>query len=100
MISDGRVFVGPTGVRQPARLLPDLGTGTGQVGGLTGIHVDDLRHTGNHLAAMSGATTRELMGRMGHVSVDAALVYQHRTATRDRAIADSMGAMIAALNGP
>jgi len=25
---------------------------------------------------------------MGHASVDAALIYQHRTANRDRAIAD------------
>jgi hypothetical protein len=34
------------------------------------------------------------MGRMGHVSVNAAMVYQHRTATRDRAIADSLDAMV------
>ena len=44
-------------------------------------------------AAMSGASTRELMGRMGHVSVDAALVYQHATAARDRAIADALDAL-------
>jgi len=43
---------------------------------------------------MSGASTRELMGRMGHVSVDAALVYQHRTASRDRAIADALDRMV------
>ena len=34
---------------------------------------------------------------MGHVSVNAAMVYQHRTASRDRAIADSLDAMVAAL---
>ena len=43
---------------------------------------------------MSGASTRELMGRMGHVSVDAALVYQHRTASRDRVIADALDRMV------
>ena len=59
------------------------------------MHVHDLRHAGNHFAAMSGASTRELMGRMGHVSVDAALVYQHATAVRDRAIADSLDGMLA-----
>jgi integrase len=64
---------------------------------MTGIHFHDLRHAGNHFAAVSGASTRELMGRMGHVSVNAALVYQHRTASRDRAIADSLDAMVAAL---
>ena len=62
--------------------------------GLSGVHVHDLRHTGNHFAATSGASTRELMGRMGHVSVNAAMVYQHRTAPRDRAIADSLDAMV------
>jgi integrase len=64
--------------------------------GLTGVHVHDLRHTGNHFAAMTGASTRELMGRMGHVSMDAALVYQHRTADRDRAIAAPIDLMLAA----
>lgn len=33
------------------------------------------RHTGNQLAASSGATTRELMHRMGHGSMRAALIY-------------------------
>jgi hypothetical protein len=55
--------------------------------GLAGIHIHDLRHAGNHFAAMTGASTRELMGREGHASMDAALIYQHRTADRDRAIA-------------
>lgn len=62
--------------------------------GLSKAHLHDLRHTGNHFAALSGASTRELIGRMGRVSVDAALVYQHRTASRDQAIADAMDAMI------
>ena len=31
---------------------------------------------------------------MGHASMDAAIIYQHRTADRDRAIADSMDAML------
>ncbi len=47
--------------------------------GLVGIHFHDLRHAGNHLAALIGASTRELMARMGHASVHAALIYQHRT---------------------
>jgi hypothetical protein len=51
---------------------------------MTDIHIHDVRHTGNHLAAMSGASLRELMGRMGHVSMDAPLIYQHRTADRER----------------
>ncbi len=64
--------------------------------GLDGIHFHDLRHTGNHLAALTGASTRELMGRMGHASMAAAIIYLHRTADRDRVIADALDVMLAA----
>jgi integrase len=52
-----------------------------------GFHFHDLRHTGNTLAAAAGASTRELMHRMGHSSMRAALIYQHATSERDREIA-------------
>jgi integrase len=58
------------------------------------LHFHDLRHTGNTLASTAGASTRELMTRMGHSSARAALIYQHMTSDRDRAIADRLGAMI------
>ncbi len=48
--------------------------------GLPGLHFHDLRHTGNTLAASTGASTRELMARMGHASMQAAL----STSTRPR----------------
>ncbi|MBT2525512.1 tyrosine-type recombinase/integrase [Streptomyces sp. ISL-99] len=51
------------------------------------VHFRDLRHTGNTLAATGGATTRELMQRMGHSSVRAALIYPHLVNGRDHAIA-------------
>ena len=35
------------------------------------LHFHDLRHAGNHFAASSGASTRELMGRLGHASMRA-----------------------------
>lgn len=59
-----------------------------------GFHFHDLRHTGNNLAAASGASTRELMHRMGHGSMRAALIYEHATNQRDREIADALGARI------
>jgi integrase len=59
------------------------------------LHFHDLRHTGNTLAAATGASTAELMARMGHASPRAAMIYQHATADRDRAIADALGKMIA-----
>jgi hypothetical protein len=54
------------------------------------LRLHDLRHTGNTLAAGTGASTKELMARMGHASPQAALIYQHGTADRDRVIADAL----------
>jgi integrase len=36
--------------------------------GIPDLHLHDLQHTGNTLAAETGATLRELMDRMGHGS--------------------------------
>ncbi|NVI91009.1 tyrosine-type recombinase/integrase [Actinomadura sp. BRA 177] len=58
--------------------------------GVPNLHFHDLRHTGNTFAAESGATLRDLMERMGHDSVRAAMIYQHRTAGGNRAIAQAM----------
>lgn len=57
------------------------------------LHLHDLRHTGNTWAAATGASTRELMARMGHASSDAALRYQHATEDRDRIIAEALASM-------
>jgi hypothetical protein len=63
------------------------------------FHFHDLRHTGNTLAAASGASTRELMHRMGHSSMRAALIYQHATSERDREIAAGMDKRISDQTG-
>jgi hypothetical protein len=57
---------------------------------LTGIHLHDLRHAGNHLVAEAGATLRELMERMGHSSSRAALIYLHSTDARQRTLAEAV----------
>jgi hypothetical protein len=41
------------------------------------------------MAGEAGASLRELMDRMGHSSMRAALIYRHRTAQRDKLIADA-----------
>lgn len=56
----------------------------------------DLRHTGATLAAGTGATTRELMSRLGHTSPTIAMGYQHAVRERDRSIADALGDAITA----
>lgn len=58
------------------------------------LHFHDLRHTGGTLSAASGATLKELMARLGHSSVRAAMIYQHATRERDQAIAKALGAFV------
>ncbi|WP_205718235.1 tyrosine-type recombinase/integrase [Actinomadura sp. WMMA1423] len=67
--------------------------------GLPNLHFHDLRHTGNTLAAQSGASLRDLMDRMGHDSVRAAMIYQHATSEAGRAIADALNDRIRAERG-
>ena len=61
--------------------------------GLDGLRWHDLRHTAGTLAARTGATTKELMVRLGHASPRAAMVYQHASEDRDRLIAERLAAM-------
>ena len=68
--------------------------------GAPGLHFHDLRHTGNTFAAMSGASLRDLMTRMGHDSMRAALIYQHKTQGPDRKIADRLEALTRATVTP
>jgi integrase len=58
--------------------------------GLEDLRFHDLRHTAGTLAARTGATTKELMVRLGHSSPNASLVYQHASADRDQRIADGL----------
>ncbi|SFK30958.1 Phage integrase, N-terminal SAM-like domain [Streptosporangium canum] len=62
--------------------------------GLPGLHLHDLRHTGNMLAAESGAGLKDLMARMGHDNVRAAMIYQHAVRGADRTITDAIDRQI------
>ena len=91
----GRVFLGPKGATPHRTHFTKPWRAAKKAAGVDqAVHLHDLRHTGNHLAATSGASTRELMARMGHSSMRAALIYQHATSQRDRAIADALDRMI------
>jgi integrase len=65
--------------------------------GVPELHFHDLRHTGNMLAAASKVTTRDLMARMGHDSMEAALIYQHASREADQSIAAHMNAQLEGL---
>jgi len=69
---------------------------TTRAAGLEGLRFHDLRHTAATLAVAAGASTRELMVRMGHSSSAAALRYQHVMAGRDAAIAAALDELIQA----
>lgn len=98
---DGLVFVGARGGSLRRHNFRKVWTDAkGDAGVRPDLHFHDLRHTGNTLAAATGASTRELMRRMGHASMRAALIYQHATPERDHMIADGISALIAAARKP
>lgn len=97
---DGLVFVGPKGGRLwRSNFQPTWNTAVAAAGIGVDLHFHDLRHTGNTLAAGSGASLRELMAHMGHSTPRAALIYQHATKAGERAIGDFLGGLIDRRNG-
>ena len=54
----------------------------------------DMLETSLVTSSQAGATTAELMARMGHSSPRAALIYQHATTEHDHAIASRLDEMI------
>ncbi len=68
------------------------------VGAEPGLRIHDLRHHAATLTArMPGITTKELMARIGHSSPRAALIYQHATEERDRAVAAFLDEQLASV---
>jgi len=62
------------------------------------LRIHDLRHHAATLTArMPGITTKELMARIGHSSPRAALIYQHATEERDRAVASFLDEQLASV---
>lgn len=67
--------------------------------GRPGLHLHDLRHTGNSIASRSRTSLRDLMARMGHDNPRAALIYQHRNGEEDRRIASEVDDAIRQVRG-
>jgi integrase len=93
----GLVFVGPAGGPLRRSNWAKVWRPTAAQLALDHLHFHDLRHTGNTLAAATGASTKELMSRMGHSSSRAALHYQHATSERELAIAHRLSEMVSAV---
>jgi integrase len=84
---DGYVFTGPTGgpISRPHWYKSfDLARRTI---GMPALHPHDLRHAAGTFYAQQGATTREIMARLGHRSRAAADRYQHAAERRDAELA-------------
>jgi len=92
----GLVFCGPAG--QPLRRASwyTAWRRTMKALDIEGMKPHDLRHTGNTLTAIAGASTKELMARFGQSTSRAALIYQHATQDRDQEIADALNGLIEA----
>jgi integrase len=88
------VFLGPKGGRPTRNNFHTVWAKAREAAGIPELHLHDLRHTGNTLAAETGATLRELMDRMGHGSTRAALVYLHAREERGKDIARGMDDMV------
>lgn len=63
--------------------------------GLAGLHFHDLRHAGNIWASKAGMSTKDLMVRMGHDDMRAALIYQRATSDADQRTADKLSELVA-----
>ena len=93
---DHLVFVSREGIHVDGSTLRRRYHSTLDAAGLRRPRFHDLRHTGNTLAASTGASTKELMARMGHASPRAALIYQHATREREDTIAAALSELITA----
>jgi integrase len=60
---------------------------------MEGFRFHDLRHTGQTLAAATGATVKDLQRRLGHSSTAAAMRYLHTVDGRDAEIATALSAL-------
>jgi len=90
---DGLLFYGVRGGHLPHSSLLWRFRQAAEAAGRPDLTPHALRHTGAVLAAQSGATLAELMGRLGHTTPAMAMRYQHTSADRDRVVAERLSAL-------
>jgi integrase len=90
------VFIGARGATRRRRNFNRLWKSALKRAGIApsvGLHLHDLRHTGNQLIE---GHLKDRMARMGHSTVKAALIYQHTDRARQQEIAARLSAEIEA----
>ncbi|MDQ3570031.1 MAG: site-specific integrase [Actinomycetota bacterium] len=92
---DGALFTGPKGGLRRASFYKAWHEALQKARIRSDLRPHDLRHLANMLAArVPGTTTKDLMARIGHVSAQASLRYQHATEAGDRAMSVGIDAAI------
>jgi integrase len=92
---DALLFPAAGGGHLPTASLHTMFYRAREASGRPDLRFHDLRHTGAVLAASTGATLAELMARLGHSTVTAAMRYQHAAADRDKVIAAALSDLAA-----
>jgi integrase len=90
-----RVFVGRGGEPMRGDAVRQAFDRARRKAGMPGFRFHDLRHTGQTLAAATGATIRDLMRRLGHASSAASYRYLHAVDGRDAEIATALSELAA-----
>jgi integrase len=89
-VGSDRVFIGRSGRPMRGDAVRQAFDRARRKAGMPGFRFHDLRHTGQTLAASTGATTKDLMRRLGHASPAAANRYLHAVDGRDAQIAAAL----------
>jgi hypothetical protein len=91
---DGFVFVGVKGGQlRRSNFSKTWAAALAKAGLPRGVHVHDLRCTGNTFTAETGASLAGLMNRMGHSSTRTAQIYLHARQERGQEIAATLDKM-------
>jgi integrase len=85
-----RVFIGRNGRPMRGDAVRQAFDRARRKAGMPGFRFHDLRHTGQTLAAATGATVKDLMRRLGHASPAASYRYLHTVDGRDARIAAAL----------
>jgi len=87
---EDRVFVGRDGRQMRGDAIRQAFDRARRAVGMPGFRFHDLRHTGQTMAAATGATIKDLMRRLGHASPAASYRYLHAVDGRDAEIASAL----------
>ncbi|HEY3547397.1 MAG TPA: tyrosine-type recombinase/integrase [Propionicimonas sp.] len=88
--SDALLFSTRAGNPPPTNWIDSLVRAASDQVGLPGVTFHSFRHLAGTLTAQTGASTREIMRRMGQSTPRAAMIYQHAVDERDALIADQI----------